>query len=182
MQSHLDQGCERCQELSETWRKVIETTRREPACRPPEGAVRAVKAAFTPEKRWGWLRQMARMAQLIFDTTREPAVAAVRGSTSSARQLMHRAEPFIIDLRLESEPLQKRISLIGQVLNSKDTKKEVKGVEVVLLSGERLLAKTAANSSGEFALKFEKEEDLRLFINIEGHRAIGIVLPESEAM
>jgi hypothetical protein len=51
---------------------------------------------------------------------------------------------------------------------------------VVLLSGERLVAKTAANPSGEFEFELGDEKGLQLFINIRGQRAIGIGLPDPD--
>ncbi len=49
---------------------------------------------------------------------------------------------------------------------------------MVLLSGERLVKKTSANAAGEFDLDFVPEENLQLFVNIRGKRAIAIVLPD----
>jgi hypothetical protein len=98
----------------------------------------------------------------------------------SSRQFLHEAEPFVIDLRVESEPAKKRVWLMGQILNSKRPGKKLEAVDVVLLSGERLVAKAAANPSGEFELEFGDERGLQLFINIRGQRAIGIVLPDPD--
>ena len=120
------------------------------------------------------------MARLVFDSSRHAAAATVRGSVPLSRQFLHKAEPFVIDVRVESEPAQNRVWLMGQVLNSKKPEMRIEGVDVVLLSGERLLAKTETNLSGEFEFELDHEKDLQLFINIRGQRAIGIVLPDSE--
>jgi hypothetical protein len=180
MQDHLQNGCDQCFRIFEMWRETLEIASREVAYHPPASAVRLVKAAYTVERRWGWLPQIAKVARLVFDSARQPSVATVRGSTPSSRQFLHEAEPFVIDLRVESEPARKRVSLIGQVLNSKRPGKKMEAVDVVLLSGRRLVAKTAANPSGEFELEFAEERGLQLFINIQGQRAIGIVLPDPE--
>jgi hypothetical protein len=179
MQSHLHGECTRCFKTLETWQKVLETVGREAAYRPPPSTVRFVKAAYVSERPWRWLPQVARMAQLVFDSFRQPA-AAVRSSTSCARQFLHKAEPFVIDLRVESEPEQKRVWLVGQVLNSEKPDMQIEAVDVVLLNDERLIAKTATTPSGEFKFEYHPERGLQLFINIRGQRAIGIVLPDPE--
>ena len=180
MQHHLDDACEQCATLTETWRTVIELTRREVAYSPPSDAVRLVKAAYTCEGPSRWLPEIARVARLIFDSSSQPAPAAVRSSQTSSRQFLHEAEPFVIDLRIESDPARRRIWLLGQVLDSDRPEAEMKGVDIVLLSAGRFVAKTVAKSSGEFELELGDEKSLQLFINIRGNRAIGIVLPDSE--
>jgi hypothetical protein len=180
MQHHLEDGCDQCLKIFEMWQVTLETASREVAYHPPASAVRFVKATYSSERRWGWLPQIARIARLVFDSSRQPSPAAVRGSMPSSRQFLHEAEPFVIDLRVESEPAKKRVWLMGQVLNSEKPGKKIEAVDVVLLSGERLVAKTAANPSGEFELEFGDERGLQLFINIRGQRAIGIVLPDPE--
>ncbi len=181
LRSHLDQGCQECHESLETWRIVSACFAREAAYSPPEATVRIVKAAFNSGTRWAWLAQIAQTARLVFDSFQEPTPAMVRASGRPSRQLVHEAEPFVIDLRLQSDPVRKRVSLIGQILNSANPENAINRVDVVLLSGEDVLMKTSANAAGEFDLEFSREGDLRLFINIRGQRAIGIVLPDVES-
>jgi hypothetical protein len=179
MQDHLDGGCDRCLKTLRTWQTVLETVRREEAYRPSASAVRYVKAAYgSSSTRCRWLPQMAKMARLVFDSSLHPASATVRGAMASSREFIHKAEPFVIDLRIESEPAGNRVWLIGQVLNSKKPDMRIEGADVVLLSGEAFVAKAATNPSGEFALEFEDQNGLQLFINIHRRRAIGITLPD----
>jgi hypothetical protein len=179
MQRHLDEGCGECRNLSVKWREVLEICRREPNYQPPVGAVLSARAIFLPEQRWRWLAQIAQVARLIFDSAREPAPAAIRGSTASSRQFLQEAQPFMIDLRMEYEPARKWLRVIGQVVNSKEPHKNVADVEVFLLKGDNLAARTMANSSGEFDLEFKDEEGLQLFIDIRGQKVIEIRLPAS---
>jgi hypothetical protein len=179
MQDHLDGGCGRCLKTLKTWQTVLETVRREEAYRPSASAVRYVEAAYQSSSTpWRWLPQMAKMARLLFDSSLHPASATVRGSMPSSRQSIHKAEPFVIDLRVESEPPRNRVWLIGQVLNSKKPDMRIEGADVILLSGEAFVAKTATNPSGEFAIEFDDQKGLQLFINIRPRRAIGITLPD----
>jgi len=72
---------------------------------------------------------------------------------------------------------------MGQVLNSRRPDRKGEKIEVVLLSGERHVGQIVANSSGEFLFDFSEndKDDLRLLINIHGHKGIRVVLPGSEA-
>ncbi len=63
-------------------------------------------------------------------------------------------------------------------MNSEDPDEEMQGVDVLLLNGEDLVARTKATGSGEFDLECEPDRNLRLFINIRGYRAIGITVPD----
>ncbi|MBV9303720.1 MAG: hypothetical protein JOY62_05420 [Acidobacteriaceae bacterium] len=181
MHHHLEGQCGKCSTELDMWNRVLEVARREGEYSPPASAVRIAKAAYASADRWTWLPRIARMARLIFDSARQPGAAPVRGSMPHTRQFLHRAEPFVIDLRVESEPARKHVWLTGQVLNSKRPGTNVEGVDVILLSEERFIAKTLANPSGEFELEFGDERGLQLFINIHGQRAIGITLPDPES-
>jgi hypothetical protein len=70
---------------------------------------------------------------------------------------------------------------MGQVLTPRTSQTMVQGADVVLLSADHLVQRTRANELGEFCLDFGREQNLRLFINIRGERAIGIVLPDLES-
>jgi hypothetical protein len=176
LQSHLDQRCEECLRSAGLWRAVQECLSAAVQYRVPDRLLTSLRTAYTAHKPWRWLLETARWAELSFDTLRHPVPALVRGSTPSSRQLVHEAEPFVIDLRLEADPVRNRVLLIGQILDSDHPEKPMGGVDVILLNGEELLAKTRASSSGEFNLQCERENDLRLFINIPGQSPIGIDL------
>jgi len=179
MQRHLENGCDGCQKVSRMWSEVLEISHRELNYNPPPSAIRAAEAAFVPREGWDWLPQIAELARLIFDSINNPHPAAVRGGMTSSRQFLQEAKPFMIDLRVECEPARKRVRLIGQVLNSTEPNKHVANVEVFLLNGEHLAARTKANPSGEFDLEFEEKEGLQLFIDIRGQKVIEIRLPVS---
>ncbi|MBV8072495.1 MAG: hypothetical protein JO270_21510 [Acidobacteriaceae bacterium] len=178
MQAHLENGCDECQDSRTIWSLILEIASREPGNRPSEAVVRAVKTAFPGSSSWRWLAKVAEFAPLKFDSFLQPSLAMVRGSAPSRRHLVHQAEPYVVDLRLESDPrASNRTFLTGQILNSEYPDGSSAVIDVVLLGGDRLLGKTVASSSGEFELELDPEEDMRLFINIRGQRAIGIALP-----
>ncbi len=176
LESHLHNNCEECLQSAKLWRTVLQYSAQEAQYVPPGQAVHDVLAAYSVLKPWRWLIEIARRTELIFDSFRQPMPAFVRGSASPSRRLVHEAEPFVIDLRLES--VRDRLYLIGQILNSEKPDQAMYGVDVLLLEGEDLVARTKASSSGEFELQCDHDRPLRLFINIRGHRAIGIVVPD----
>ncbi len=178
IQAHLLQGCTECLRSSGTWSLAVSLSEKEPAYRPPDDVVNAIKAAYAPACPERWLPEIAQFARLIFDSFKQPELAMVRGPLPSSRLLLHEATPFTIDLRLDSDPLRKRISLMGQILNSRDPEQPATGIDVILLSGGRLVQKTSANAAGEFDLDLVPEDNLQLFVNIRGQRAIAIALPD----
>jgi hypothetical protein len=144
---------------------------------PSEHSIRLAKAAFVAERHWTPLPRIATVARLIFDSLQQPAVASVRSSQVASKQVIYQAEPFVIDLRLEAETGRQKVSLIGQILNSRRSTRKLEGVSVILLSGDREVAKTATNAQGEFDFEFENQDGLQLHITIGGQKAVGIILP-----
>jgi hypothetical protein len=181
IESHLGNSCEECLKSMSVWRAILENLSQEQRYAPPDEVVWEVLAAYAVHKPWRWLHEVARSTKLVFDSLRQPTPAFVRSSTSSSRRLVHEAEPFVIDLRLES--IRENLFLIGQILNSERPTEGLYGVDILLVDGEDLVAKTKASTSGEFEVQCDRHRvrDLRLFINIRGHRAIGITIPEGRA-
>lgn len=178
MQAALDRGCNECRSSFQLWLAIGKSVSHEGENQPSETAIKAVKDAYIPEKPWKWMISAAQFAQVVFDSFREPALAGVRSVGKASRQITVETDPFVIDLQLESDLARHRVSLTGQIFNSRHSQAAVYGADVVLLSSGNLLRRTKANELGEFCLDFGREDDLRLFINIRGERAIGITLPD----
>lgn len=178
LESHFRNGCEECRHAMTLWRTVLEYLSQETQYVPPDQTVRDVQAAYPRLKPWRWLIEIAQRTELVFDSFSQPTPAFVRGSAAPSRRLIHEAEPFVIDLRLES--VRDRLYLIGQILNSEKPEQAMYGIDILLLRGEDLVARTKASSSGEFELQCDRDRALRLFVNIRGHRAIGIVVTDDE--
>lgn len=178
LQSHLDNNCEECLKSLAMWRTFSEFLSLEARYTPPDHVVSSVKRAYVLYKPWKWLVETAQRAQLVFDSFTQPAPAFVRSSTSASRRLVHESRPFVIDLRLET--VGDRLFLIGQILNSERPDEIPQGIDIFLLEDEDLVARAKTNNSGEFEIQYTRDRDLRLFVNIRGHRAIGIVLPHKD--
>jgi hypothetical protein len=178
---HLDEGCDKCKRMYEIWTSLVQFVQRDTNYEPAEAAVRIAKAGFAEQWRTNLLPRQARMARLLFDSFRDPAVAAfgVRSAVSRARQMLHRTGSWTIDLRLESEG-GRTVSVTGQVLRSGRKPAEALSMDVLLMRGDTLVAQTAANQFGEFRLECEYQNDLHVYLDIVGCRPVGIALPDPD--
>lgn len=181
LQTHLDNGCAECLKSAQTWRLVIELLSKESQYQPPEEVVLQVKSAKLPETRYKWFAKLADFANLTFDSLKQPSLAMVRSSTQAGRQLVHKADPFIIDVRAESDSFGKTSFLTGQILNSEDPGLSTSDFEVILLSGDRLVERTHTSPSGEFDFELASQTKLQLFIKVGRERLIGIALEGLDA-
>lgn len=178
MQEHLDAGCEECRKSFSFWQLVTHTASREQAYEPPRESIEEVTAAYRAFRPVKHLFEKVQWARLLFDSFLQPSLATVRAATQTTRQLIHESEPFTIDVRLEPDTTRKRIYLTGQVINSKNPGEIADGVDVVLLKDSEQIRKTETTASGEFDLDFSASDNLELFLNIRGQRAIAIKLPD----
>ncbi len=170
--------CEECKSSSRFWGHVYELLRREKDYQPSAPATNSVKDAFPYDKPVPWWSKVADFATVLFDSFTQPALAGVRSSGRSSRQITVESGSFVVDLQLESDTLQHQYLLTGQILASNNSVAQISGAEIVLLSPEKVVQKTRANELGEFYLDFSYGENLRLFIDIKGERGVGIVLPK----
>lgn len=175
--AHLEAGCPECVEAHSTWNRVLDVTRREASYEVPEASVRLVNAAFALRHKTPVLSRLAQVAVRIFDSFEEPLPAGIRGGAAPARQLLHAAGDFLIDLRLETEG--RRESLTGQIMCT-GTEGVTSGAGVLLVHGnERLIAQTIANSLGEFQMEFERQNELQLYLETASNEIIAVGLPEA---
>lgn len=170
--------CEDCKSSSEFWGHVYELLRREKDYQPSEAALASVKDAFPQDTPVPWWAKVTDFASIIFDSFLQPALAGVRSSGRSSRQITVESGSFVVDLQLESDTLQQQYLLTGQILDNNNSVAKISGAEIVLLSPEKVVQKTRANELGEFWLDFKFVENLRLFIDIRGERGVGIILPK----
>lgn len=178
IQQHLSSGCPECLETEKLWSEVYASAQRELDYAPPEEAVRLAKASFSPvqpEK----TSALGQIAELIFDSISRPLAPAFRGGIetvgSAARTLLYQSGDIRVDMWVEGRS-PNRISVMGQVLNLHESDQMVTRAKVVLLEGERSLARTTTNDLGEFQLEFRMHDDMRLVIEVAMGRNIIIPL------
>lgn len=176
------QVCEECQSSYNFWGHVYELLSREGDHQPSTEVLQKVKNAFGAQQSAPWWSKITDFATVVFDSLLQPALAGVRSSARVSRQITVESGAFVVDLQVESATAQHQFLLTGQILTSNRSTAQISGVEVVLLSPEKVVQKTRANDLGEFCLDFSYGENLRLFIDIKGERGVGIILPKLDEL
>ncbi len=176
MQKHLDTGCKKCAQSMGLWQSVVEIAARESSYEPSENSVRLVKGYFArygPQKP---VSGLAKIAQLVYDSFRQPLPAGVRTAGTATRQLLFRSVNFLVDISLDYRPGSERISLVGQIVDS-SKHRGIAAVPVLLQRGSDSLAETITNEFGEFQLEFDAEKSLQLSFGFKENRTISFLLP-----
>src|SRR5262249_17739290 len=152
MQQHLNAGCKTCSKLSGLWDRVSRAAKREPSYEPPESALRHVRHAFValtePRKKRGVLE----IPRLVFDSLWQPALAGVRSTAGTPRQVLYRTGEFAIEMRLEPEPVSERVNIAGQLSRADGEAGALVEVAVVVSGAKGKVAETVTNRFGEFQL------------------------------
>jgi hypothetical protein len=165
LQRHLE-GCERCAQTLDVWTAVVGWAGQEAAYQPPNDVMARVKAHFALHRPPGLLERAASGVSLVFDSLRQPALAGVRASGSSPRQLLYKAGRYLIRLQIEREAGSDRISVVGQIVDEANPKGALDALPVLLLSDDDTLDRTVTNILGEFQLQSDPSESLRLSVGI----------------
>ena len=174
MKQHLGQ-CDECQKSFRLWAAVNSAAAKDMTYTPPSDAARIARAQFVPVKpqSFGGL-----VAKLIFDSAHQPLTVGVRGAVSTCRQLMYQYGQRFIDLRVEKQPSENEVSLVGQIQESTG---QPTAIPVTLFRGELALQHTQTNPRGEFHMVFVPGDDLHLEIDIS-EKKLRVRVPEvSEA-
>ena len=112
----------------------------------------------------------------MFDSFGEPQPVGVRSLERVSRQAMYRAGDYYVDLRMETEPGTRRVSLVGQIAGSKADQRSFGNVPVMMAAGTDILARAVSNEFGEFQMSYEPGPQLRLFVPLGSGRGIEIPL------
>jgi CheY-like chemotaxis protein len=126
-------------------------------------------------------RRVIQAARLIFDSFLQPAPVGIRISQPHGRRFLYQAGSLMIDLSLEP-PLtdSRRISLVGQLMDSDKPESNLDVLSVGLRGSEGPIAVSSTNKFGEFHLEFGLEQNVKLEVETPGHHCISIVLPSLE--
>ncbi len=178
MQVHLDSGCKRCAKTVRLWQKVRASAVQEPTYQPPAGSLSAVKAAFGAA---GYSRRRKLgdvVADVLFDSFREPTAVGARSAGSATRQMLYRADPYEIDLQIEAKPGESRLSVTGQVMDVRRPGIVASEVPVILSNRRGEVVQAVTNRFGEFRGEVENVGDLELRIPGPGGKNILVSLRE----
>ena len=163
---HLEDGCDACGQAVRLWEAVSGAARDEPSYEPPAEAVREVLGRFRIQGRPSLAERVVRQAALLFDSFREPLPAGVRATGTVPRQLLYRAGPYTVKLRVEPEPESERLSIVGQILDEADPSAVLQDIGVLALQGSTMLDRTLTNRLGEFTLEPDAAANLYLSVAV----------------
>jgi len=184
MQSHLETGCRECTKEARFWQRVSQTARRENAVEPPGDAIRVAKSLMATAGYAGKTARKSTLAELLFDSRRTPLPAGVRSATANARQMLYGSGNHRIDLRLEPQLDSDGIEIVGQILDSSSPEQGLKGVQVSLYSGKKMIAVSQTSQLGEFQISSKIDENLELRILLPQGREVrlGLIEPRIESV
>jgi hypothetical protein len=175
MDLHLA-GCRRCRRSRDLFGAVADVARSEAAYEVPNGTLRSARAIFalqSPER----VRILPRiLASLVYDSFAEPLLVGIRSRQRVTRQAMYRAGDYYVDLRMESQPETRRVSVVGQIANRRDPERSVAHVPIVLTSDEEVVARAVSNEFGEFQLVYAPAKHLRLHVPVSDSGSIEVAL------
>jgi len=152
MQKHRGPARERGVETLPLWQKVANAAAVGASYQPAEESVRLVKAAFAT----------ARLAQLLFDSFSQPALAGTRSAATRIRQMLYRAEPYQIDLQIELQQERNSLVVTGQLLDVSHPQVIGRDVQLTLSNCGASIVNTVTNQFGEFRGEVENSGDLQL--------------------
>jgi len=181
LERHLETGCSRCARTLRLWRAVLDVAEEEGAYRPPDEALRQIRAAFSFRRPPSLLAKMAERAALVFDSFREPQPAGVRAAGLAPRQLLYKAGRYTIRLRLEPAEDAERLSIVGQILDAQDPPSALQDIAVLALKGSKTLDRTLTNHLGEFVLEPDAAENLRLCVGVAEIGTFTVQSPDTAA-
>ena len=168
VERHLAEPCERCRVAVAWAQRVTTLARQEAALDVPDHLVRRAVASFPARrtKKVAWPKRL--LAKLVFDSALEPALAGVRTGKGGTRQAMYRAGAFLVDLRVDFDRGQRRVSLVGQIATQDATgvARSVFG-SAQLTSNNTIVAESLVNEFGEFQFECRPQPRLRLRIPLD---------------
>ena len=166
MDAHRATGCARCEKRVDALARLSAMAREEKDIEVPDSLIRSARALFASQSSHFIQRRTSVLAQLVFDSFRQPLAAGVRGQQRVSRQVLYQADGYSLDLRIEQERDSSQLLVVGQVFDRSKPQTPVANVPVLLLSGARLLLRVDSNDFGEFQLQYEPTTPLSLHLPI----------------
>lgn len=162
MKQHLGQRCKSCSKIVSLWRRMRQTAETEANYRPPGDAVRIAKASFAGPNLVGEQKRPASLAEVLFDSFLRPVLEGARSSSIGTRQMLYRADPFQIDLLIESHAGGRSMVVTGQLLDLRHLEIVGHSLQVTLSNLRGRVVQAATNQFGEFCQEIENSGNLEL--------------------
>ena len=177
MEQHLERGCESCAQILELWKGVLQAASLEAAFEPPENTLRCARALYSAFRPAATPRVSLRVAHLM--SFGQPSLAGMRsaGASAPSSHFLFREGDLLLDMRMQSKPASDAVSVMGQVVDSKQLNVRFNNRAVSVVRESDALARTTTNEFGEFQLEFQPAEDLLLIIELENKSYLVSHLP-----
>lgn len=178
MEAHLA-ACGKCTQDVSLWQKVRATAASAYSYQPSESDVRIAKAAFA-NAQFGRQQKNARtLVEVLFDSFQQPLTAGARSSGSGMRQMLYRAEPYQVDLQIESKPGANKLIVTGQLLDLRNPDTPSRNVPLMISNLRGHVVQTVTNEFGEFREEIRSSGDLELKLLGDGEKAVIISLRDT---
>ena len=161
MEKHLKEGCKPCQATVSMWQSVQKSAAAEKNYQPPADAVRVVKAAFAAAGLKGQKESRSRVS-VLFDSFLQPVVEGARSAATDSRQMLYRADPFQIDVQIETKPGTNDLMVTGQLLDLTNPAIAGQDINVTLSNLRGHVVHAVSNKNGEFACEIKNSGDLQI--------------------
>lgn len=163
--SHLVM-CADCVDLKLEFDSLLNRLRADSMSEPPAELVQWGVNLFQPVSQTGKTADRLRkfIASLVFDTFDQPMLAGVRRVGAPPRQLLYRAGDVDVDVKIESQEANNRITLVGQVLSS--ATKFFDNTPVKLESHGIVRYRTRTNLVGEFSFDEVPKDTYHLSVDL----------------
>ena len=178
MDKHLGEGCKRCSKTLSVWQLVRRAANNEGNYQPPGDLVRVATAAFGGSTLTKQQRRAAGAVEVLFDSFLQPVFEGARSSISGTRHMLYRADPYQIDLQLETQPGGKSV-VTGQLLNFSHPEIVGRNVSIMISNLRGGVVQTATNQFGEFRETIETNGDLELVFPGANDKPVVITLRDA---
>jgi hypothetical protein len=163
---HLEAGCAECERTLRLWAALLSVGDQENSDGPANRAIHRVGRRFARDRSEAIGERVSAAVALVFDSFRQPQLAAVRATGLSPRHLLYKAGRYTIKLEVEAGAASDRLSIVGQILNEQHPTGVLRDIAVRALKGSRTLERTLTNELGEFHLEPDTSDKLQLSIDV----------------
>jgi len=176
MKGLLGQRCKHCSKIVSLWQRVRQTAETEANDRPPGDAVRIAKASFAGANLTEEQKRLDSPAEVLFDSFLQPVLEGARSSSVGTRHMLYRADPFQIDLLIETQAGGRSVVVTGQLLDLRHLEIVGHDLRVTLSNLRGRVVHAATNQFGEFCQEIENSGNLELKFHGANHQPVVIWL------
>jgi hypothetical protein len=150
--SHLAEGCAKCAANQAWYKQTSAIAASDDSIEPPAWVTKRALRIFETQRPRLAERLGQAIAALVFDSLSRPAVAGVRSTETTNRQLLYNAGDYSIDLQIA--PSSKSLAdMVGQILREGEASFEsVANLHLELFGVGKKSIKATTNQMGEFTL------------------------------